>query len=561
MALRMFFVLVAASLAVSAAHAAPVLEDNDLSAELVIEGLELPTTLAFLAANDFFVLEKNEGRVVRVLNGAPDTVLDLAVNGCDERGLLGIALHPDFATASPKYVYLYYTESSVANDEEECGDFADNKLVRFTWNGNALVDPLTLRDWPSFVSYHNGGPLAFGPDDKLYGVNGDGEQNGPAQNNDVGGFDDTGVIFRLNDDGTIPDDNPFDADADQMDFQDRYYAYGIRNSFGLAFDPLSGDLWDTENGPTANDEVNRVVSGANSGWRDIMGPGAAPGGLVNVPGSTYVQPAYSIASPVAPTGLAFASDATTLGGSYVGDLFVGDYELGNIYQFEINVMRDGIDLADTHANSQNELNNFLFASGFTGGLTDLKESPDGDLYAVAIALGEVWRITGAGGKATHDLAFTSLKPPKAVAFTPGPPEGKPLKLSLQNAGTATETIDNQTQLDDLVELTFTELGTQTCDPPAATLLPPKQGFPVEWAPNKKLSLQVQLTWNDCFNDQARTSKTENHDDFTLEATVNLGALGETDADAGNDDCPRAAAGDDKGCGKTTEPFPIDLYLK
>jgi glucose/arabinose dehydrogenase len=560
MAFRCLCTLLAASLAVSAAHADPVLEDNDLSAVLVIDGLDVPTTLAFLAANDFFVLEKNTGQVVRILNGAPDTVLDLDVNGCDERGLLGIALHPDFATANPKYVYLYYTESSIADDEEECADFADNKLVRFTWNGNALVDPLTLRDWPSFVSYHNGGPLAFGPDDKLYGVNGDGEQNGPAQNNDVGGFDDTGVIFRLNDDGTIPTDNPFDSDADQMDLQDRYYAYGIRNSFGLAFDPLSGELWDTENGPTANDEVNRVIAGANSGWRDIMGPGAAPAGLVNVPGSTYIPPAYSIQNPVAVTGLAFASDATSLGGSYMGDLFVADFNEGNIYNFNLNMTRDGID-GDTHANSQNELNNFLFASGFTGGITDLKESPDGDMYVVAIALGEVWRITGEGGKATHDLAFASLKPPKAVAFTPDPPEGKPLKLSLQNVGTGTETIDNQTQLDDLVELTFERLGDESCAPPAATILPPKKGFPVEWAPNKKLSLQVQLDWNDCFNDQARTTKDENNDDFTLEATVNLGALGETDADPTNDDCPRAAAGDDKGCGKTTQPFPIDLYLK
>jgi glucose/arabinose dehydrogenase len=563
MTLRPFAALLALCLA-GPVHADPVLEDGDLGAELVIDGLDAPTTLAFIAANDFFVLEKNDGQVIRVTNGTPDLVLDLAVNGCDERGLLGIALHPDFATANPKYVYLYYTESSDDDDEEDCGTGGTNRLERLTWNGTALVDPFPLHEFPSFTTNHNGGPLAFGPDEKLYGVNGDGGQDGPAQNNEemgAGPFDDTGVIFRLNDDGSIPTDNPFDDDNNQMDPEDRYFAYGVRNSFGLAFDPESGDLWDTENGPSSNDEVNRVVAGANSGWRDIMGPGAAPGDLVNLPGSTYIQPAYSIANPVAPTGLAFASAATSLGAAYEGDLFVADYELGNIYQFEVNGARTGLDHGDLHANNQGELDQFLFASGFTGGLADVKESPDGDLYAVAIASGEIWRITGSGGTASHDVAFTGLKTPKAVAFRPGPPDTKPLKLTLQNLGTATETIDNQAQLDDLIELTFTELGTMTCDPPAVTLVPPKSGLPFEWAPNKKLSIGLDLTWNDCFNDQAKTTKTENHDDFTLEATVDLMALGEMDGDASNDACPRAATADDKGCGKTADRFRIDVYLK
>jgi aldose sugar dehydrogenase len=560
---RPLLALLLASLAF-AAHAQPMLEDGDLAVELVIDGLDAPTTLAFLGENDFFVLQKDDGQVVRVTNGTPDLVLDLDVNNCDERGLLGIALHPDFATANPKYVYLYYTASSVSDDEGQpnCGA-RSNRLDRFVWNGVNIVGPaVTLHTFPSPATTHNGGPLAFGPDGKLYGVNGDGQLNGRAQNNEmVATFDDTGVIFRLNDDGTIPTDNPFDADAMQDDPEDRYFAYGIRNSFGLAFDPLSDDLWDTENGSTSDDEVNRVVSGANSGWRDIMGPGMAPAGLVNQAGSTYIQPAYSIEDPVAPTGLAFASMATTLGDAYVGDLFVADYGLGNIYQYEVNDARTGIDEADLHANNQSELNGFLFASGFTGGITDLKEGPDGDLYAVDIGAGEVWRITGVGGMATHDLAFTSLKPPKAVAFTPDPPAGKPLKLSLQNAGTATETIDNQTQLDDLVELTFTRLGDMSCAPPAATILPPKSGLPFDWAPNKKLSLGIELAWNDCFNDLERTTKTEDHDDFTLEATVDLSALGETDGDATNDGCPRAPVGDDKGCGKQPQPFRIDLYLK
>jgi hypothetical protein len=101
----------------------------------------------------------------------------------------------------------------------------------------------------------------------------------------------------------------------------------------------------------------------------------------------------------------------------------------------------------------------------------------------------------------------------------------------------------------------------SCAPPAVTRLPPKSGFPFQWEPRKKLSIGLELAWNNCFNDLARTTKDEDHDDFTLEATVDLSALGETDGDAGNDACPRAAAGDDEGCGKMSTPFRIDLHLK
>jgi glucose/arabinose dehydrogenase len=554
--------LLVASLA-AAAYADPTVEDNALDIELVVGDLQVPTTMAFIGPNEFFVLQKDNGQVIHVDNGAKEVVLDLDVEACEERGLLGIAVHPDFAAAvSPKpWVYLYYTESKSADDEATCDFDYTNRLMRFTWNGNNLVDPFLLHSFPSFVTYHLGGPLAFGPDGKIYGVNGDGEQNGTAQNEEFNPvWDDTGVIFRLNEDGERPADNPFNTDGMIDDTEDCYWAYGVRNSFGLAFDPFTGDLWDTENGENVYDEINRVIKGANSGWRDIMGPGAAPAGLVNVSGSTYIEPEYSIFNPVALTGLAFASMDTALGSAYEGDLFAGDFNEGQVYKFEVDGTRTGLNKTDFIANNQNELNGFLFASGFAGGVTDLKEGPDGNLYVVAIGLGEVWRITG-GGPATHDISFTSLKPPKKVAFTPNPPAGKPLKLSLQNLGTATETIQNQAALDDLIEVTFTQLGNMSCAAPAVTKSLAKGTFPYAWEPRKKLSVSLGLTWNNCFNDQAATTKTEDHDDFTLEATLDLDALGQTDGDAGNDACPRAGAGDDKGCGKQSTPFRIDLYLK
>lgn len=568
MSLRALSVALLVSCLAVAAHAVPALEDNDLELELVIGDLDLPTAMAFIGPNDFFVLEKNDGQVYRVLNGAKTIALDLHVNYCEERGLLGIAVHPDFATANPKYVYLYYTESAVADDQEGCAATVVNNLDRFEWNGMNLVNRANLAEFPSFVTYHNGGPLGFGMDGKLYGVTGDNEEDGPAQNNELSStFDDTGVIFRLNDDGTSPTDGPFDDDDDGLDPEDAYFAIGIRNSFGLTWDPNTGVLWDTENGANIYDEINRVAPGFNSGWRDVMGPASETPAfdpdtdLTDLAGAEYADPAYSIQVPVAPTGLAFASMSTTLGEVYEGDLFVGDYERGQVYDFDVNAMRDGLATTDKIANSPGELDDFLFASGFTNGIADLEEGPDGGLYVVGLGLGEIWRISGSGAQQMHDLAFTGLKPPKKVAFTPNPPVAKALKLSLQNVGTAVETIVNQAALDSMLGINFIRLGNQTCPAPAVNRVLSKGTFPYAWEPGKKLSIGLELTWNNCFNDPLATTKTEDHDDFTLDASVDLSALGETDGDAGNDACPRAATGDDKGCGKMSTPFRIDLYLK
>jgi glucose/arabinose dehydrogenase len=554
--LRLFAVFLA-TLVAAAAQAAPTVTDNSLSIEKVAGGLAVPTTMAFIGADDFLVLEKETGQVRRVTNGTlnPTPVLDLAVNGCDERGLLGIAVHPDFAAAmDPKpWVYLYYTSSGEASDISNCDFFfppAANLLDRFEWNGSALVNGTNLSTFPSYVSYHNGGPLAFGPDKKLYGVNGDGEQDGAPQNFESGlFFDDTSVIFRLNDDGSAPTDNPFSMQADPA--TPRYYAYGIRNSFGLAFDPFSGDLWDTENGAEIYDEINRVVPGANSGWRDIMGPGVpAMGTLLELTGSTYIQPAYSIQTPVAPTGLAFASSNSTLGASNQGNLYVADYELGNIYEFEVNSARTGLDYADILANNQTELNAFRFATGFTGGLSDLEEGPDGNLYAVAIASGEVWRITGGGGgePASYDLAVSKVKAPKKISLSDSKPTVlKDVKVTLVNQGNQTETI-GELEIGALVTLDWTSLPPMACLDPSFTLKPPKKGFPIVLEQNKKVNLAYTVTW-ECANDPLQSNKDADHADFEVQVTVDRSVLGaEPDADPSNDVCPRPASAEDKGCG-------------
>jgi glucose/arabinose dehydrogenase len=223
---------------------APTVVDPNLGVRTVVEGLDQPTTMAFLGPNDFFVLEKATGQVKRVVNGVVEsTVLDLAVNSGSERGLLGIALHPDFP-ATP-HVYLYWTESTTGADTAVLSEtpLLGNRVDRFVWDGSTLTPDqniIRLRALqPPFAAEpepvagrgnHDGGVIKFGPDGKLYIFIGDvGRRgwmqnllNGPYQPGDPAfGTDDnfggpepddahlTGSILRLNPDGTTPADNPF----------------------------------------------------------------------------------------------------------------------------------------------------------------------------------------------------------------------------------------------------------------------------------------------------------------------------------------------------------------
>jgi len=168
------------------------------------------TTMAFIGHNDILVLQKSDGRVRRVINGALQSgeVLDVAVHSSSERGLLGIAVHPDFPTVP--FIYLYYTESSIGADTSGASIPRGNRVYRYIWNGSALVSPELILDLPATPGpNHDGGAMTFGPDGKLYVVIGDLNRNGRLQNFSGGPSpDDTGVIFRLNDDGSSPTKKP-----------------------------------------------------------------------------------------------------------------------------------------------------------------------------------------------------------------------------------------------------------------------------------------------------------------------------------------------------------------
>jgi glucose/arabinose dehydrogenase len=370
-------------------HAQPVINDPSLMAEIVVEELSSPTSMAFIDDSNILVLEKT-GSVRLISNDIlqEQPVLNVPVDTESERGLLGIATLGDGNT-----VFLYFTES---------GETLRNRVYRYNWNGKTLVNPTLILDLPAIPGpNHDAGKLVIGPDQYLYAIIGDLNHDGKLQNFlDGPEPDDTGAIFKVNpNDGSAAPNNPFVNSGDSV--LSRYYAYGIRNSFGLAIDPVTNMLWDTENGPAEYDEVNLVRPGFNSGWQTVMGPisrsGESVDDLVSFQGSQYIDPVFSWQIPPAVTDIEFLH-SPKLGDKYANNIFVGDYNNGNIYYFEVNEDRTGIkfdpsqtDLIDLVADNEEELSTIIFGSGF-GSITDIATGPDGFFYILSFDDGIIYRI-------------------------------------------------------------------------------------------------------------------------------------------------------------------------
>ena len=382
---------------------APNVTDTNLKADLVVRGLEFPTNMALLGPNDFLVLEKSKGTVERIVNGTmlADPLLQVNVASEVERGMLGIAVsnhssagieNSSDTTAHGPYVFLYYTEAASAQDHSPIG----NRVYRYELTDNKLVNPKLLLDLPAIPGpRHNGGSITIGADNNLYVTIGDVDgHTTEAQNVHAGGKPDgTGGILRITQDG-----KPVQSIIGDQSPGNKYYAYGIRNSFGIDFDPLTGYLWDTENGPGSNDEINLVKPGFNSGWLQVQGK--APAGfddqeLVNFGGNgLYRDPEFSWVDTVGPTKVLFFN-SDKLGDQYKNDMLVADVHFGRIYDFNLNENRTELVLdgpiADKVAETDVEVKRVIFGSEF-GAITDLEVGPDGYLYVLSFGQGAIYRI-------------------------------------------------------------------------------------------------------------------------------------------------------------------------
>lgn len=401
----------------------PTINDPRLNAQVVFRGLRFPTSMSFLGPNDIIVLEKNEGTVRRIVNGTilQQPLLHVNVANDGERGLLGVTVSKP--TSGRTYVFLYYTElgqrkndataiSSSVRQPATC-----NCLYRYELVNNKLINPKLMLSLPATPGpYHNGGKVIVGPDNNVYVTIGDVFGHRTRSQNFVNATDPDGTsgILRITQDGNV-----VNADGDSSNGSgssggilgnkfpiDLYYAYGIRNSFGMDFDPLTKKLWDTENGPAYSDEINLVQPGFNSGWEAVQGiwkpiskhlnifAGAAilhPNNLVTFQGKgKYRLPEFIWYQPVGPTAIKFLN-SSKLGEHYQNDMFVADFHHGNIYHFELNPNRTGLVLNGPLANGRtanniNDLKGAIFAHGF-GGITDMQVGPDGYLYVLSLYQG------------------------------------------------------------------------------------------------------------------------------------------------------------------------------
>jgi glucose/arabinose dehydrogenase len=409
------FLLPALPLILAATASAQQLNDTRLRIDKWASGLKSPTQFAWVGPEEMLVFEKDTGKVRRVKAGTVRNVaLDLNVDTSSERGGLGIALDPDFA--NNQYVYLYYSLSSGSSDTS--GQWSENRVERYTFDGRNLgqvYGPLISFAQDSGQGgngpNHDGGVIRIGPDGKLYGVTGDlnrGRMGGTArieQNTATSGSARVGGVFRINLDGTIPSDNPFINESDAN--LHLWWSYGLRNSYGMTFDPLNDNLWYTENGPDKYDEINRCPKGMNGGWLLIMGPDSRNAAysennntsydasqLVSLSGSTYVDPEFSFKTPIGITAIEFLH-SKRFPVDLRDNVYVGDNNNGNIYYFAMKASRSAFVLkgsvADKVADNGTEVGKVLAGNGFSV-ITDMHLGADGYLYLTNLGTGVINRI-------------------------------------------------------------------------------------------------------------------------------------------------------------------------
>ena len=363
----------------------PVLTDNNFTIEGVIVGIQASTALTFIE-NDILFLEKETGKIRHIENNVlvDEPVWDFNVKkeGCEcftESGLLGII-------SVDSNIYVYVTEEL---DSEN--SIVENRIYQFTWENNKLQNQLLLNILPGDGNMHHGGAMVADYNKNIYAVIGDQTLETELQNFNNGLISDAGIILRVGIDNKVKSPSLSDSP------NDHYYGVGIRNSFGLAIDPFTNNLWITENGTYEYDEINLTFPKYNSGWKKIQGP-ATDEQLQNFVGYLdyeYSDPEFSWEETPAPTGISFVDDKWK---KFSNSVFVGDCS-GNLYKFQLNASRDKLvfdnpELQDLVLNADDSDSEIIFGTNF-GCITDIEYNPDdGHLYIISyLNNGAIYKIS------------------------------------------------------------------------------------------------------------------------------------------------------------------------
>ena len=387
--------VISADLVSPAGFDLPTITDKNLTVSVFTSGLEFPTAIDFVG-DDVLVLEKN-GDVHLIKNNflVKEPILEIEVDEWRENGLFGILVKEE-------NVYLRY---STLNDDNET---RTNWIYKYQWNNERLTDPVLIKTFPAGV-IHNGGPMILDSNENILTIIGDIDdpKQGPLQNQIGGEVNDTGVIMSI-------------------EPKEEYYAIGIRNGYGLALDPVTGFVWDTENGPALYDEINLVEKGFNSGSDKIMGHSNSE--LERISAFTeniflperwynlfvqilkgndvfsnfnfgygkfqYSEPEFTWVTPVSPTSIHFIQSLKF--SQYSDSVLVGDFNTGSLYKFNLNEERNGFvfenaELQDLVLHDGDKNDEILFGQGFAG-ITDIKKGPDDNLYIVSIGSGNIFKI-------------------------------------------------------------------------------------------------------------------------------------------------------------------------
>lgn len=349
----------------------PITLPAGFTASVFVGGLELPTSIAFPpdGSNRLFVNELQFGQVRIVRDGAllpePFATVETNTTGgfpvSGENGLLGIAFDPDYAVN--RYVYITYATRT--------NDGTVGSVVRYTDVDNRGIDRTVLLEGIPAAPGHQVQSLAFGSDDKLYVSVGDAFMEEEVQDLDSP----LGKVLRMNRDGSVPADNPFPGSLT--------YAYGLRNSFDLAFDD-AGRLYSADNGPSSDDELNRIVRGGNYGWPMALGQTSNPG---------LESPIHVWPEIVSPNGMAFYR-GTQFPAAYRGQLFLVLF--GSTFAPGPSDRAKRVQTVDLGVTPPRLEDFAVYDFAGTGNPLDVAIGPDGSLYLSDIFQGLVFRIRYTG---------------------------------------------------------------------------------------------------------------------------------------------------------------------